>query len=316
MLEFSMDNEDIVTIERPTVKTLMQGIKSAIALDVAPGHTGVVIWNGKETEEYGFSLTEPNKTDYSWLYKLRKEFKEKLIDIVKNRYFEHCIIEGVYGGENVDTTLQLAEINDVIDELIDTNVCIVDNFYRLRPTEWMSKYRLIYKQSGKLVSKVETQGLLEYLDYSFYNKYKDNPDSKKEAEKKGVLDKKSLFFEDICDACGMLIAVAAMVKIESKDKKEKPLKISFKKDIKMVYVEHLEDCNKNRDKRLREEKIEVKLGKNLKDSIIKCVEEDREKVMYANVPVMKLGAFGIENKFTFYKSGEGYIVFYLKEKKV
>ena len=311
-----IDNPEIISIERPTVKTLLKGIKSAIALDVAPGHTGVVIWNGKDTEEYGFSLTEPDKKDYRWLYKLRKEFKEKLTEIVKSRYFEYCIIEGVYGGENVDTTIQLVEINDVIDELIDTNVCIVDNFYRLRPTEWMSKYRLIYRQSGKLVSKVETQGLLDYLDYGFYKKYKDNPEGKREAEKKGIKDKKSLFFEDICDACGMLIAVAAIVKIESKEEKEKPLKISLKKDIKMVYVEKLEDCNKNRDKRLREEKIEVSLGKNLKDSILKCVETEREKVMYANVPVMKLGAFGIENKFTYYKSGQGYIVFYLKGPKV
>lgn len=311
MLEFEMDKQVYNKIDKPNTKSLMQGIKSAIALDVAPKHTGVVIWNGNDFEEYGFALSEPIKSDSHWLYKLRKEFKDKLIEIINCRYFEYCIIEDIYGGENYDTLIQLAEINDVIDELIDQNVCIVDNFYRKKPTEWMSKYRVIYKQSGKLKSKIETQGLLEYLDCDFYLKYKDYPETQ---NKQGLKTKKELFFEDICDAYGMLIAIAAMVKLESVTEKEKKKKISLKKDIKMVYVEKLEDCNKNRDKRIKGKKVQVELGKNLKNSILSLVEENPKEVMYAYVPVMKLGTFGVDNKFTFYKSGEGYIVFYLKNR--
>ena len=37
--------------------------------------------------------------------------------------------------------------------------------------------------------------------------------------------------------------------------------------------------------------------------------------MYAELPVDKLGVFGLDHKFTFYPSGQGYLVFYVKEMK-
>ena len=50
MLEFEMDKQVYNKIDKPNTKSLMQGIKSAIALDVAPKHTGVVIWNGNDLD--------------------------------------------------------------------------------------------------------------------------------------------------------------------------------------------------------------------------------------------------------------------------
>ena len=110
-----------------------------------------------------------------------------------------------------------------------------------------------------------------------------------------------MLFRSLVIACYLLYTDPKMT-AESVTEKEKKKKISLKKDIKMVYVEKLEDCNKNRDKRIKGEKVQVELGKNLKNSILSLVEENPKEVMYAYVPVMKLGTFGVDNKFTFYKS--------------
>jgi hypothetical protein len=48
---------------------------------------------------------------------------------------------------------------------------------------------------------------------------------------------------------------------------------------------------------------------------MRIVEGDTEqKVFYAYLPVNKLGAFGMKHKFTFYPSGEGYLIFYANSK--
>ena len=97
------------------------------------------------------------------------------------------------------------------------------------------------------------------------------------------------------------------------DTAEKKVKFS---DVKMLYVEHLEDSLKSRDKRFKEpDKVKVTLKKNIKDSILTLVNgEVDDKVFYAELPVSKLGAFGMKHKFTFYPSGEGYLIFYVKSK--
>ena len=285
-------------LSKITVLSILRNIKSGIGLDISKNHTGVFIWNGDTTEEYGFDLSEYNKTDYFAEYKMRREFKTKLSEIVKGRQFEICIVEDVYGGENFDTVRKLLALNTVIDELIFERVCFVDEFLRWGESRWAKATRALYKQKGRLKSKVETQGLLEYLEYSFYLEHKDDKPSVK----------KEIFFEDICDACGMLLGAVANKIMELNIVKQASLRMS---DIKMVYVQDLEDTYCSKDKRIREEGfISVDLDyRNLEKSILNQVQYHPTDVLCALLPSSKLGVFGLNHKFTFYDSEESYLLF-------
>lgn len=296
-----MDINSNSVIEKPTVISLLKTIPSGIGLDISKNHTGIFIWNGETTEEYGFALEPYEKDDYFAEYKMRRDFKNKLSEIVNGRYFEYCIVEDVYGGDNFDTVRKLLALNTVMDELIFDRVCSVGNFVRWGETKWASMTRHIYKQRGKLKSKIETQGILEFLEYDFYLKNKDlsNP------------DKKSIFFEDICDACAMLLGVVIQENLNISLAKQSSVKLS---DIKMVYIENLEDTYAHRDVRISEEGfIGVDLNlRHLESSIINNIKTHPNDVLCAFIPVDKLGVFGMKHKFTFYESGEGYLLFYKK----
>ena len=288
-------------IEKPTVLSLLKTIPSGIGLDIAKNHTGIFIWNGVSTEEYGFKLEPYDSNDYFAEYKMRRDFKKKLAEIVKNRHFEYCIVEDVYGGDNFDTVRKLLAINNVMDELIFDGVCTVGNFVRWGESKWASMTRRVYKQRGKLKSKIETQGILEYLEYDFYLKNKDLSGA----------EKKDIFFEDICDACAMLLGVVIQKNLEISLVKQSSLKLS---DIKLIYVEDLMDTYNHRDERVRDGwYVSVDINtRNIEKSIMDNVKANPNDVLCAYLPVDKLGIFGIKHKFTFYESGEGYLLFYKK----
>lgn len=296
-----MDFQSTSLASKQTVHSILGNIKSGIGLDISKNHTGIVYWDGSEIHEYGFSTSEYDKTDYFAEYKMRRDFKNKLKEIVQGKYFEICIVEDVYGGENFDTVRKLLALNTVIDELIFENVCTVKKFLRWNEPKWAKCTRTIYKQRGKLKSKVETQGILEYLGYPFYMAHKD--------DRAGV--KKEIFFEDICDACGMLLGAVMDEIMNINIVKGTPLKLS---NIKMVYVEDLADTYSCRDKRISEEGfIDVELDfRKLEDSIIKQASAHPNDVLCAFLPSDKLGVFGMKHKFTFYDSEESYLLFYKK----
>lgn len=291
-------------IEKLTVLNLFKTIKSGIGLDISKNHTGIVIWNGKTIETYGFAIEEYDKSDYFAEYKMRRDFKEKLYQIVKDRHFEYCIVEDVYSGENFDTVRKLLALQTVIDELIFEHVCVVDNFVRWLQVEWSKYTRQVYKQAGRLKSKLETQGILEYLEFDFYLEHKGDSERVK----------KEIFFEDICDACAMLIGVIVKKSTEETIAKNPNIKLS---DIKMIYVEHKEDRKKVRDKRLKEiseeDIINVEINKTIEKNILTYCTNNRTDVMCAEIPVNKLGVFGQKHKFNFYESGNGYLYFYYKK---
>lgn len=288
-------------ISAPTVESIFSCIKSGIGLDIAKNHTGICIWENNEIKTYGFDLIPYDKSDYFAEYRMRADFKKKLKEIVQGKHFEFCIVEDVYGGDNFDTTRKLLALNTVIDELIFERVCTVDNFVRWTATKWMSYFRMIYKQRGKLKSKIETQNILEYLKFDFYIKNKDLSDA----------DKKKIFFEDICDATGMLCGMIMHKNSDLSLKKSISLKLS---DIKMIYVEDIEDIYSIKDKRVREEGYVLTdlSTRSLEKSIIGAVKVNPDVVLCSYIPVTKLGAFGIKHKFTFYESGEGYLLYYKK----
>ena len=180
----------MVKYEKPTVESLLKTIPSGIGLDIAKNHSGIFIWDNGKMEKYGFALDEYEKNDPFAEYKMRRQIKQKLSEIVRGRYFEHCIVEDVYAGENFDTVRKLLALNTVIDELIFERVLTINKFYRWNEPKWSKATRSIYKQRGRLKSKFETQGLLEYLEYDFLLEHKDA----KRAKKGEVV------FEDICEA--------------------------------------------------------------------------------------------------------------------
>lgn len=302
------------TVEKPTVVNILKTVPSGIGLDIAKNHTGIVIWNGKEIETYGFLLTEYDKLDYFGEYKMRREFKQKLKEIVQGRHFEYCIVEDVYGGDNFDTVRKLLALNTVMDELIFDEVCTVTKFVRWKQVQWAAAARHIYKQKGKPTSKVETQNLMEYLEFDFYLKYKDYPEGKRESEKTGLPTKGEIFFEDICDACGMLLGLVIAEKYNLNTTKSSSIKMS---DIKMLYVDDIEDTYAIRDKRVREEGLIIidfnypRIEDGIKQEILKHPND----VLCAEIPPSKLGRFGLQHNFTFYDSDEGYLIFYNKKGK-
>lgn len=292
-----------LSIEKATVDSILSCIKSGVGLDIAKNHTGICIWNNNKIETYGFKLMDYDKSDYFAEYRMRADFKKKLKPLVEGKHFEYCIVEDVYGGDNFDTTRKLLALNTVMDELIFEGVCTVDNFVRWLASEWMKYFRMIYKQKGKLKSKIETQGILEYLEYDFYIKNKDLSNKLKE----------DIFFEDICDATAMLCGMIMKKNCELSLAKSSSLKLS---DIKMVYVEDLEDTYSLRDKRISEEGyVYLDLqSRSLEKGIVDAVRAYPDLVLCTYLPVSKLGRFGIQNKFEFYERGEGYLIFYNKRK--
>ena len=291
----------MVKYEKPTVESLLKTIPSGIGLDIAKNHSGIFIWDNGKMEQYGFALDEYEKNDPFAEYKMRRQFKQKLSEIVRGRYFEHCIIEDVYAGENFDTVRKLLALNTVIDELIFERVLTINKFYRWNEPKWSKATRIIYKQKGRLKSKFETQGLLEYLEYDFLLEHKDDKPAKK----------KEIFFEDICDATAMLLAVVANESMLVNVVNSANIKMS---DIKMIYVEGIMDTYSIKDKRVNEEGfIGVDLDyRNLEKSIIAQVTQFPNDVLCALLPSSKLGVFGMKHNFKFFDSDEGYLLFYKK----
>ena len=306
--------QSTASIEKLDMLNVVKTLSSALTIDAAPNHTGVVYWDGTEIHEYYFKLSTPDRGNPFWGYLLRREFKEKLKPIVEGKRFECVMIEGVYGGENYDTTYQLISINSVIDELLFDRVCVTDHFYRWKSTEWMAKARKLYRQKGMLKTKIEIQGILEYLGYSYYLQNKDLPLTPAKARKEGVQSKEEICFEDVCDAAGMLLALAVHKNMETNIAKSIGLRLS---DIKIVFVEDPVDVLEYRDKRFSEEtSIVVDLDyRNLESSILSEMCASPDDVLCVLVPVEKLGAFGIKRGFEFYQSGHGYLFFYNKKAK-
>lgn len=298
-----MEISESSLISKPTLLGMLKTIPSGLALDVAKNHTGVVYWDGQELHRYGFALDEYDKSDFFAEYKMRRQFKNKLSEIVNGISVEYCVIEDVYGGENFDTVRKLLALQTVIDELIFEHVLTVGTFFRWNEPKWAALTRTIYKQRGRLKSKIETQGILKYLEDEFYLEHEGDSEAKK----------KELFFEDICDATGILLAVVASEIMKINVERSSSLKLS---QIKMVYIENLEDTYGIKDRRIREEGfIAVDLDyRALERSIVLQASQHPNDVLCAFLPSSKLGVFGVKQGFRFYDNEESYLLFYCKSK--
>jgi hypothetical protein len=287
-------------IEKPNMLNLLKTLPSAIAFDIAKDHTGIAIWNGESIEQYGFLLESFNENDVHGYYRMRLELKNKIKDIVKDRHFEYCMVEDLFGGPNFTTLRMLCELQTVPDELLFEGVFTTNTFFRWKEPEWSSLARKIYKHANKLQAKYETQMLLEYLEYDFVLNNKD--------KRPGEL--KDMFYEDICDASAMLIAIVAAVNFKVDKTKSSSHKMS---DLKLNYVEDFDEIEflRDKDKLLNYEIVEIDT-KNIEASIIAHINSQPDKVFCASLPPKKLGVFGLKHKFEFYESNQGYLFFYVK----
>lgn len=288
-------------LEKPNMINLLSSLKSAIAFDLAPLHTGIVTWNGTSIEEYGFKLPPIEQGDVFGVYKLRRNLKNQLIDLLKGRHFEYCIVEDTYAGENYTTIRELDEINTVPDECLFDGVFTVDNFFRWKPTSWLSKARVFYKQKVRLTSKYEIQSILEYLEYDFVLENKDKSDKYKN----------TIFYEDICDAAGMLLSLVSYKNFNENISSSRPVPIS---KVKLVYLQCTEDTCFSRDKRVKNEDYRlVNLDlRHLEKSISETCGTYPDDVLCALVPPNKLGNFGLKHKLEYYDSDEAFLFFYKK----
>lgn len=296
-----IDEYSVPIIQTPTVDSVLGTLGSGIGLDIAKNHTGVCIYRDGNIIREGFKLEEYNENDVHAEYSMRKDMKLKLQDLLWGLDVKHCIVEDVYGGNNFDTVRKLLALNTVIDELIDEGVVKVGNFYRWSETRWLKYFRRFYKIKGGYKSKIETQMLLEFLGDTFYLANRSKSDK----------EKKDIFFEDICDATAMLCSVSMYLKEEENKSENSSVSV---KDIQMYYIESYEDYLSVADGRVGVEPwlwVEPDY-RSLEKKVIEGVKSHPKDILIMDVPVSKLGRFGISNKFTFYPSGRGCLIWYLR----
>lgn len=285
-----------------TVFSVLSNINTGVGFDVSKNHTGVVIWdNATQTlKEYGFALHDYNINDNNSHaeIEMRTEFKQKLAAIVNGKSFDFGVIEDVYGGKNYDTVRKLLALNTVIDELIQEGVCSIKDFHRVKEPTWRSGLRIVYTPSMTgMKAKMEVQEALYHLDYPFMCIHKD--DSPK--------IKKEIFFEDICDACGMLTGIVAKTYIAKESDNKQKIKPS---KLKIKYVnseEELQKITKKTNKPV--EQCELNLRK-IEQSIVDILSE-KDICGYMQVSSNKLGSFGLKRKLTYFDvDTPSYLIFW------
>lgn len=296
--------ESLNLIEKPTVQSILKGWGSAIGLDIAPQHTGIFIWDDKSETftTYGFKLDASIvDTDPMYDAKVRLFFKKWYKEHFSGMHFDHVCVEGVYGGENYDTSHQLINLNSVFDELLLEGDITYSEIIRVKPTVWLMGCKAIYQMKGGYSSKFKIQSILEYLGYEFLLQ-----NNSLAAEKK-----KSIFFEDICDATGIVLGIRMLQKQDINVAKSRPVALS---QIEVYYFENLEEMNQlHRGFALDVCTYEVVLNKSLLEKEIKrLVSEDSNQLYYTRLENRFLGEFGIRSNFQFFQQGYGWLVFFHK----
>ena len=293
-----------VDIEKPTVKTSLSVLGSGLGLDIAKNHSGVCIYKDGQVTQVGFELAKYDNSDSHGDYRMRLDLKNKLKSIIGGMEFDYIIVEDVFGGENYDTVRKLIVLQTVIDELIFEGTVKCKHFYRWLKTKWFKYFKEYFPSRKGLKSKIATQEILDYLEDSFYKANSSLSDREKE----------KIYFEDICDATAMLCGLALYIS-NGDNSEDKGKKVTLK-DIKMYYIENEDDYLTLRDDKIRGEGWYAVPEEytNLKEKVIMEAKENPNIVLRMDVPVSKLGRFGIENNFTFYPSGNGVLLWYLRQR--
>ena len=310
MFEFNcgidgLDTSSNSVVEKATVESILSSIKSGISFDIAKNHTGVCIWDGSKVEILGFDISyDYDSTDYLAEAKMRLWLKNKCEEIMKGRHFDICQVEGVFGGVNYDTSRKLIALNGVVAELILEGRVSVSNYYNLTQKEWSKDFRTVIKLGKALSSKYETQEILKYLGFNFVLENENLSNAEKEA----------IFYEDKCDAVGMLCGVALRLNSNANFKKSSSVALS---NVKMYFIEDMYDTYSLNDKVFDDNQIiSVDItSKDLEKEIRDLATKHDDCILATCLENKQLGVFGINNGFTFFEQGYGYLVFYNKELK-
>ena len=305
MFDVSFGLEDVSTsvdISSPTVEGILSGWGTALGLDVAPNHTGVFIWDGKGWSTHGFKLDDSiSDCDVFYDAKVRRYFKDMYLSLFGGKRFDHICIEGCYGGDNYDTVKQLLNINTVIDDLILDGAVSCDDFCRVKPSTWLSGLSKVVHLKGGYSTKYKTQEILKQLGYEFALEGLGLSSSKL----------KDIFYEDICDATGIVLGVRMLQKLNLPVKKSSSVGLS---QIEIHYLENLDDMYSLHGGFVHNVcTYDVSINKRtIEKEIKRLVNEDSSQVYYLRLETSKLGDFGIKRGYKFYPQGFGWLVFYHK----
>lgn len=297
------DSEDILmSVYTPTVEGLLQGWSSALGLDIAPNHTGVFVWDGSKVSTYGFKIPEDlSQDDVFYDAKVRKFFREKYKELFEGMHFEYICVEGCYGGENYDTVKQLLNINTLIDELVLDGVITCSNFYRVKPSQWLSGLSKVISMKGGYSTKYKTQEILKRVGFQFAL----------DGVGKSAKYLKDIFYEDICDAAGIVIGLRMLEKLDVPLKKSSSVAMS---QIEIHFLENFDDIYGLHGGFAHDVcTYDVSINKRILEKEIKrLVSEDASQVYYTRLETTSLGDFGVKRGYNFYQQGFGWLVFFHK----
>lgn len=295
------DTREVKVLKHTTVHSLLSRFTSGIGLDKSKNGTGISIWNGSEVEHYGFGLEiDYDKADPLSEIKMRREFRDKLIPIVKGKHFEVAIVEDVFGGKSFDTTRKLLALNTVFDELILDGVCTVGEFYKWENTLWKKYFRKICKIKGYPDDKTEIQKIFEYLQYPYYMTQINSESRDKQ-------------FQDKLDSLGMLCALSVF-KGEGGKIPKKKLRLT---QVIVKPFGTFEEVMYAGDKVLSDSIAhEADIKGNVKDGILRTLTDaEPDKVFYTIQDNACLGTLALELDLELSPYGSTILYFYRKKRK-
>lgn len=299
----SMEPE--VKIDKVSVHSLLSKFDSAIGLDISKRSTGCVIWYNGVLEKHQIKLSDDIniKEDPFAEELMRREFSDKLLEIINNRSFQYGVVENVFGGENFDTVRKLLALNTVFDGIILDNKCSVEHYYKRVNTEWKKYLGKIVHIDGAPTDKFRIQQIMEYLEFDYYLENKDLSDAEKE----------KIGFQDILDATGMLCALS--IELNSNIENKKKSLVPFNKLNIKYYDSEDEFEYDGRVSRVHDLGVTIVTCDNIRDIkkfIVDTVNEDTTKAYLIEVPNEKLGYFALERGIEPSPYGSKWVLAYTK----
>ena len=181
------------------VTDVLDEYNCTLGLDISRNSTGVALYQNGIVRLIRIHLNAKyDKDNTMWEAEMKKEFKEALTSLFKNKKFDLVVIENTINGCNAITNKELSLLNTVFDDLVIDGVCSVkkENIIRPFPNVWRKELKNLAGTAKATNTKELVEKLLQRLGFMFVIEHSDDSDKLK--KEKG--------YYDICDATGMLIA--------------------------------------------------------------------------------------------------------------
>lgn len=188
---------DIFTSSKVT--EVLSEYDCALGLDISRNSTGVALYQNGILRLCRIHLDAKYDKDNSmWEAEMKKEFKDSITKLVKDKKFDLVVIENTINGCNAITNKELSLLNTVFDDLVIDGVCSVkkENIIRPLPNVWRKELKVLAGTIKATNTKELVEKLLHRLGFMFVIENCEWTDKQK----------KDKGYYDICDATGMLIA--------------------------------------------------------------------------------------------------------------